>query len=145
MAVSWPYGEPSSVAGHPEAPNGGSGAGEIQLHTDAVGIVEEDLGIASARHDAFAEFHIPGLQPLAYTLNIRRGKGDMIEAAGVVELFLGAAHDDALAGLAGAHQVHSGSAARIKPIAGEVERRTIAVLQPQHVAIEVLGALQSMV
>ena len=65
--------------------------GEIQPHTDAVGIVEEDLGIARAWHDAFAEFHIPGLQPLAYTLNIRRGKGDMVEAAGVVELFLSAA------------------------------------------------------
>ena len=66
----------------------------------------------------------------------------MIEAAGVVELFLGAAHHDAFAGLARAHQVHGGGAARIKPIAGEIERRTIAILQPQHVAIEVPGALQ---
>jgi hypothetical protein len=32
-------------------------------------------------HDAFAEIHIPGLQPPVYTRNIRRGKGDMIKAA----------------------------------------------------------------
>jgi hypothetical protein len=42
----------------------------------------------------------------------------------------------------GAHQVHGGDAAGIEPVAGEVERRAVAVLQPEHVAIEVLGAFQ---
>ena len=45
-------------------------------------------------------------------------------------------------GLRGAQQVHGGDAAGIEPVAGEIERRAIAVLQPQHVAVEVLGALQ---
>src|SRR5882724_9207926 len=44
--------------------------------------------------------------------------------------------------LARAHQMHGGGAARIKPVAREVERRPFAVLQPQHVAIEILGTLQ---
>jgi hypothetical protein len=34
------------------------------------GIVEKDLCTTGARHDAFAEFHIRGLQPLTYTPNI---------------------------------------------------------------------------
>jgi hypothetical protein len=35
--------------------------GEIQFHADAVGVVEEELCVAGARHDAFAEFHVLGL------------------------------------------------------------------------------------
>jgi hypothetical protein len=38
--------------------------------------------------------------------------------------------------------MHGGSAARIEPVAGEIERRTIAVLQPKDVAVEILGAFQ---
>jgi hypothetical protein len=40
---------------------------EIQLHADAVGIVEKELRIAGARHDTLAEFHVSGLQALAHT------------------------------------------------------------------------------
>src|ERR1700674_2010159 len=115
---------------------------EIQLHADAVGIIEEKLRIAGARHDALAESHVPGLQALAHTFDIGRGKGDMVEAAGVFIFLLGAAHHDAFARLACAHQVHGGGAAGVEPVAGEVERRTIAVFQPEHIAIEILGALQ---
>src|SRR5271155_5303753 len=60
-----------------------SGLGEIQLHADAIGIVEEELGVAGARHDAFAEFDILRLQPLAHTVDIGGGKGNVVEAAGV--------------------------------------------------------------
>jgi hypothetical protein len=38
--------------------------------------------------------------------------------------------------------MHGGDAAGIEPVAGEIERRTIAVLQPQHFTVEVLGALE---
>src|ERR1700682_1869069 len=47
---------------------------EIQLHADAVGIVEEELRIAGARYDALAEFHIAGLQALAHAVDVGRGK-----------------------------------------------------------------------
>ena len=33
--------------------------GEIQLHADAIGIVEKELRVAGARDDALAEFHVP--------------------------------------------------------------------------------------
>ncbi len=70
------------------------------------------------------------------------GEGDMVEAAGVVELLLGAAHHDALARLALAQQVHGGDAAGIEPVAREAERRAVAVLQAQHIAVEVLGGFE---
>ena len=49
------------------------------------------MRIAGARHNALAEFYIPELQAFAHAVNVGRGKGDMVEAAGVVELFLSAA------------------------------------------------------
>src|SRR3977135_1912219 len=76
---------------------------EIQLDADAVGIIEEKLRIAGARHDTFAEFHVVGLQAFAHTFDVGRGKGDMVEAAGVFVLLFGAAHHDAIARLACAH------------------------------------------
>src|ERR1035437_9715925 len=81
----------------------GSSLGEIQLHADTVGIVEKELRIAGARHDALAEFHVFGLQALAHAFYIGRRKGDMVEAAGVLVFLLGAAHHDALARFARAH------------------------------------------
>src|SRR5258708_31555943 len=121
---------------------GVSSLGEIQLHADAIGIVKEELRIAGARYDALAEFYVSGLQALAYALDVTRCKGNVVEPAGVLVLLLGAAHHDAVARLACAHQMHGGGAARIEPVAREIERRTIAILQPEHVAIEILGALQ---
>ena len=35
-----------------------SGLGEIQFNSNAIGIVEEELGVAGARHGALAEFDI---------------------------------------------------------------------------------------
>ena len=58
-----------------------------------------------------------------------RGEGDVVEAAGVLELLLGAAHDDALARLARAQQMHGGDAARNRASSREAERRTVAVLR----------------
>src|SRR6266550_640405 len=116
--------------------------GEIQLHADPVGIVEEELRIAGARHDALAEFHVPGLQALAHAFDVGGGKGDVVEPSGILVFLLGAADHDAFARFARAHQMHGRGAARIKPVAGKIERRPVAVLQSQHVAIEILGALQ---
>src|ERR1700736_1384217 len=82
--------------------------GEIQLHADAVGIVEEKLRIAGARYDALAEFDVAGLQALAHAFNVGRGKSDMVKAAGVLKFLLGAADDDTFARLARAHQMHGG-------------------------------------
>src|SRR3979411_1168719 len=104
---------------------------EIQLHADAIGIVEEELRIAGARYDTFAEFHVAGLQALAHAVDVGCGKGDMVEAAGILVFLRGAAPHDAFAVLAWAHQMHGGDAAGIEPIAGEVERRTVAVLQSE--------------
>src|SRR5882724_8346885 len=118
------------------------GLGEIQLHADSVGIVEEKLRIAGARHDALAKFDVAGLQTFAHTLHVGCGKGDMIKAPGVFVFLLGAAHDNSFARLARAHQMHGGHAAGIKPIAREIERWAVAVLQTEYVAIEVLGALK---
>src|SRR6478672_13433493 len=99
---------------------------EIQLHPDAIGIVEKELGVAGARHNALAEFHVVGLQTLAHALDVACRKSDVVESAGVVVLFLGATYHDALARLARAHQVNGGDAAGIEPIAGEVEWRAVA-------------------
>src|SRR6266480_1246904 len=63
--------------------------GEIELHADAIGIVEKELRIAAARHDALAELHVVGLQALAHALDIARGKSDVVEPAGIVVFFLG--------------------------------------------------------
>ena len=35
-----------------------------------------------------------------------------------------------------------GDAARIEPIAGEIERRTIAILKPQYIAVKIPGAFE---
>src|SRR3954471_14221823 len=116
--------------------------GKIQLHADAVGIIEKKLRVAGTGHDALAELHLPGLQTLADTFDVAGGEGDMVEPAGVFILLLGSAHHDAFPRLARPHQVHGGSAAGIEPIAGEIERRALAVFQSEHVAIELLAALQ---
>src|SRR5882757_2631552 len=115
---------------------------KIQLHADAIGVIEEDLGVAGPRHDLLAKRNAAGLQALANTVDIGGGEGDVVEAAGVLEFLLGAAHHDALARLAGAHQMDGRLAARIKPVAGEIERRALAILEPEHVAIELLGLFE---
>src|SRR3981081_4440647 len=106
---------------------------EIQLQGDASGIVEEELRIAGARYDALAEFHVAGLQALAHAVDVGCGKSDMVEAAGICVFLPGAAHDKAFARFACAQQMHGGDAAGIEPVAGESERRTLAVVQSEHV------------
>src|SRR5438128_469058 len=71
-------------------PCAGSSLREIQFHTDAVGIVEEELGIAGARHDALAEFDVSRLQPPAHALDVAGGKGDVIEPSGIFVFLFGA-------------------------------------------------------
>ena len=56
-----------------------------------------------------------GVEMGADTLEVGGGEGDVVEPPGVVELRLGAAHDDALARLAVAQQVHGRHAAGIEP------------------------------
>src|SRR5262245_48035791 len=82
------------------------GLREVQLHADAIRIVEKKLRVAGARHDALAEFDALGLQALAHAVDVGGGKGDVVEPAGIFVLFLGAAHDDSLTWLARAHQVY---------------------------------------
>jgi hypothetical protein len=65
-----------------------------------------------------------------------------VEAAGVGEVLVGAAHHDAFARLAGPEQMHRGDAARVQPIARKAQRRPVAVLQAQDGAVEVLGAFE---
>src|SRR4051794_25722483 len=103
--------------------------GEIQFHADAIGIVEKELRIAGPRYDALAEFDALRLQALAHTVDVGGCESDVIEPSGVLVFLLGAAHHDALARLARPHQMHGRRAARIEPVAGEVERRTVAVLE----------------
>src|SRR5438045_1458878 len=62
----------------------GSGLREIQFHTDAIGIIEEELRISGARNDALAEFDVPRLQALAHALDVAGGKGNVIEPSGVL-------------------------------------------------------------
>src|SRR6185312_7454628 len=81
-----------------------SGLREVQLHADAVGIVEEDLGVTGARHDLLAELDILGLQTLAHAFDVGSGKGDMVKTASVLVFLLGPAHDNTLARLARTHQ-----------------------------------------
>src|SRR3954452_8247848 len=116
--------------------------GKIQLHADTIRIVEKDLRISGTGHNALAEFHVLRLKALANTFDISRGEGDVVEASGIVVFFLRATHHDAFARLARAHQVYRGNTAGIEPVARKIERRTFAVLQSQHIAIEILGALQ---
>ena len=97
---------------------------------------------AIARQHAFLVFDVQLLQLCLHLLQPGAGEGDMVEAAGVLELLLGAAHHDALARLALAQQVHGGDAARVQPVAGEAQRRTVAVLEAEDVAVEVFGALE---
>src|SRR5215470_5158354 len=95
------------------------GRREVQLDADAVGIVEEDLLAAGARDHLLAELHLLGLELLAHAADVGSGKGDVVEAAGVLELLLVAAHDNAFARLAGPEQVHGRHAAGIEPVARE--------------------------
>src|SRR5262249_13733983 len=113
-----------------------------QFDANTVGIIEEDLGVTGPRHDLLPELDVLRLQPHAHALDVSRGKGDVVEPARILVFLLGAAHHDAFAGLARPHQGHRGLAARVKPVAGEAERRTLAVLQSQYVDIEVLGLLE---
>src|SRR5437870_3072028 len=101
MSSSMPS-DPRSSRGQARSPQAGEVRlfREIQLHADAVGIVEKELGVAGARHDAFAEFYFVFLQALAHAVGIGGGKGDVVEPAGVLVFLLGAAHHDALARLA---------------------------------------------
>src|SRR3954451_8679367 len=57
---------------------------EIQFHADAVRVVEKELRVAGARHDAFTEFYVPGLQALAHAIDVGGGKGDVVEPSGVL-------------------------------------------------------------
>jgi len=66
----------------------------------------------------------------------------MIEPAGVLVFLFGAAHHDAVAQFPGTHQVHGGDAGGIEPVARKIERRAVADLEPQSVAVELLGALE---
>src|SRR5579883_1588651 len=115
---------------------------KIQFHADPVGIVEEKLRVACARHDAFAELDVSGLKALAHALDIARRERDVIEPAGMLEFLLGAADDNALSWLARAHQMNGSHAPRVEPIAGKIEWRPIAVLEAKHLAIKILGALE---
>src|ERR1700741_1192753 len=105
---------------------------EVQFHADAVRIVEKKLRVAGTRHDALAELYAFCLQALAHAVDIGCGKGDVVEPPGILVILLGAAHYDALARLARPHQMHRCGAAGVEPVAGEVERRTIAVLPSKH-------------
>src|SRR6185295_9398647 len=89
-------------------PNRASGFREVQLDADAIGIVEEELRIAGARHDALAEFDALRLQAPAHALDIGRCEGNVVKPTGILVLFLGAAHHDALARLTRAQQMHRG-------------------------------------
>ena len=82
--------------------------GATAFDADAIGIIEEELRIASARHDALAEFDALRLQTLAHALDIGRRKGDVVKPTGILVLPLGAANHDALARLARAHQMNRG-------------------------------------
>src|SRR5260370_27529254 len=115
---------------------------ETQFHADAVGIVEEELRIAGARHNALAEFDVLGPEPVAHALSIGSGKGNMVEAAGVLVFLLGATHHDAFAGFARTHQVHGSGAAGIEPVAREVQRRAGGVFGFHPLAIGYLGAFE---
>jgi hypothetical protein len=66
----------------------------------------------------------------------------VVKPAGIFVLLFGAPHHDALARLARAHQMHRGGAAGVEPVAGKIERRAVAVFQPEHIAVEILGALE---
>ena len=100
------------------------------------------MRVAGARHDAFAEFDVPGLQTPTHAFDIGGGEGDVVEAAGVFVFLVDAAHHYPFARLARAHQMHGRGAAGIKPIAGKIERRTVAILEAEHVAVELLGLFQ---
>src|SRR5258708_9817095 len=115
---------------------------EVQLDAHAVGIVEEDLLAAGGRDDLLAELDLLALELLTHAADVAGGEGDMVEADGVLELLLGAAHHDAFARRALAQEMHGGNAARVEPVAREAEWRPVAVLEPQHLAIELLGARQ---
>src|ERR1051325_6906388 len=49
---------------------------KIQLHADPVRIIEEELGVAGARHDALAEFDALFLQALAHAIGVGGRKRD---------------------------------------------------------------------
>src|SRR5205085_275442 len=79
---------------------------------------------------------------LAHALDVGCSKGNMVETARILVFLLGSADHDALARLACTHQVNRSRATGVEPITRKIERRSLAVLQPQHIAIEILGALQ---
>jgi len=58
---------------------------EIQLHSDAIGIVAEELGVTGPRHDALPEFDAFRPQSGPHALHIGDGKGDKVERLRVLQ------------------------------------------------------------
>src|SRR4029453_2421923 len=79
----------------PAAGSGASGFRKVQFNADAIGIVEKELRVAGARHDALAEFDAFRLQMLAHAVHIGRRKGDVVKPTGILVLPLSAAHHNA--------------------------------------------------
>src|ERR1044071_6782077 len=119
----------ASLRDAPQGEVGHSRRREVQLDADTVGIVQEDLLTAGARDHLLAELDLLRLELLAHAADVGGGEGNVVEAAGILELLRGAAHHDALAWYALAQQVHGRYATGIEPVARKAERRTIAVLE----------------
>src|SRR5947209_19979684 len=69
------------VDGSPAIERRALGLREVQLHADTVRVIQEELRVAGARHDALAEFYASLLQALAHAVDVGGGKGDVVEAA----------------------------------------------------------------
>ena len=100
----------------------------IQLDHDAVGVIDEDLPEVAARHLSGVEVHAFRLQALFHAVKAGRGKGDVVDNAGIRLL--------CLIGLRNVDEVHDGLALAVHPGAGEGEVRPGTLFEAQNVLIE---------
>src|SRR5215469_5273075 len=105
--------------------------GEIELDLGAVGVVEEELPGARLVLAAQHIFDVALLELRQSAGEIGRGEGHVIEDAAAL-LGQGATSDD----------MQHRAAAAIEPNAGEAQRRSVAFLEAENVAVEFAHRLE---
>ena len=131
-------GRPADVRCCARDGSGAFGDRVVQFDHDAVGVAEEELGLAVAGDDAFLEADAAGGEALLHGDEAGAGKGDVVEEAGGRRLAGGLAGF----GRTDADQVHGRLPAGVEPVAGEVEGRAVADLEAEEVDVEGAGGLE---
>src|SRR4051812_13231363 len=103
----------------------------VQLDHDAIGVVDEDLPEVAPRYLPGVERHAFRLQTLPHAVKTCRGKGDVVDNAGIRLL--------CLVGLGDVDEMHDGLALAVHPGPRESEVRSRTFLEAENVFVEANG------